>query len=92
VRAKVEGAGDTRFGSVAFAPQSIEIASDEGSLAKLQQSTEIASDEREPGTVGTARARRFFLRQTAQDAKLFCASQRAQMCAARSAAEHRDRV
>jgi hypothetical protein len=51
--------------------QSTEIASDEGSLAKLQQSTEITSDEREPGTVGTARARRFFSRQRARDATPF---------------------
>ena len=42
-----------------------------GALREAQQSTEIASDERDPGTVGTARARRFFLRQTAQDAALF---------------------
>jgi hypothetical protein len=37
-------------------------------VAFASQSIEIASDEGEPGTVGTALAVRFFSRQTTQDA------------------------
>ena len=83
-------------GSLAKLQQSTEIASDEGSLAKLHQSTEIASDECEPGTVGTARARRFFCARRLKTRRCLRSAAGAKCGAcwriARGAGERQDRV